>query len=119
MLNEKDLNKAHTDTLKNRGNVKKKQMSKFILRDGLGSDGLHEIRDIKKAHLKVLRRDRLKINKVYRAMIYSDKKMAVRRTRLKKSIDNSTKGTYVKKNYWWRDAYDKEMEEIRARQCNN
>ena len=58
--------------------VKKRCMSKFILKDLLGDDADFEIKDVKKAHEKVLRRERLRVNEVYRAVKYFRGKFDVR-----------------------------------------
>ena len=54
-----------SESLKKLGNVKRKEMSKFILKDLLGSDGEIAVRGIKSKHLKQLKREQMQINQVY------------------------------------------------------
>ena len=50
-LNEKDRDESISNSLKKLGNVKKKLMSAFILKDMLGSDGEFSLQGIKESHL--------------------------------------------------------------------
>ena len=50
------------NSLKKVGNVRKKKMSKLILKDMLGKDGKNQLKQIKKKHEKTLKRKRKKID---------------------------------------------------------
>ena len=113
-LNEKERAAKITSGMKKLGNIKKRRISKFILKDVLGRHGDLAIKDIKKKHLKQLRRYKLKINTVYRAVKYFEQKMSVRRERLRQNIQKSKLGTYSQHRYWWREKYLKIMKEKRA-----
>ena len=61
--------------MKKLGNVKKKAMSTFIMKDLLGSDGEIAVRGLKSKYLKALKRERMQVNQVYRAVKYFKMKM--------------------------------------------
>ena len=56
----------------------------------------------------------MKINIIYRAVKYFDKKMTMQRNQLKKNVAHSKNGSFAKKNYTWRDEYDEMMKTMRG-----
>ena len=92
----KDTKRVETiaELLKKLRNVKKKRMSKFILKDILGSDGANKTRGKNARHLKALRREGLKVNKIYCTVTHFKKKTAIRCARLLKNTKDSKKETY-------------------------
>ena len=110
--NETGKDETIGDALKKLGNVKKREMSKFILKDLLGSDGAIAGIGLKSKHLKELKWERMKVNEVYRAVKYLKMKMDVRRTLLKKNIRESRENTYPRQKYPFFDEYDEIMKTI-------
>ena len=72
--------------MKKLGKVKKREMSKFILKDLLGSGGMIAVRGLKSKHSKEQKREQMKVNEVYRAVKYFKMKMDQSCTLLKKNI---------------------------------
>ena len=105
-LNEKDKDARHSESLKHLGNVKKKCMSLNIMKDMLGFDGDHALKDIKKWREKKVAKERRKINMIFLAYIYFNKKMKERRKRLLDSLNKSKNGTFPRREYGWRDQFD-------------
>ena len=109
---EIEQDETAAESLKKLGNVKRKEMSKFILKDLLGSDGEIAVRGVKSKHLKQLKRERMQINQVYRAVKYFKMKMDRRRILLKKNIKESRENTYPRRKYLFIDEYDEIMKTI-------
>ena len=98
--------------LKKLGNIKKKEMSKFILKDLLGSDGEIAVRGLKSKHSKELKRERMQVNQVYRAVKYFKMKMDQRHMLLKKNIRDSRENTYPQRKYLFIDEHDEIMKTV-------
>ena len=73
-LNDKDREETIANSLKNLGNVKKRRMSAFILKDMLGIDSELALRGIKESHLQTVKKEEMKINNIYRAVKYFKQK---------------------------------------------
>ena len=95
------------------GNIHKKGMSIIIMHDLLGGDGETSIKDIKKSHMKLLRRNQLRVNEMYRSVLYFQEKFKIRRERLKTNLTKSLNKQYEKRSYSWQDEYDAIVKEIR------
>ena len=106
-LNGKDRDEPIINSLKKHGNVKKRQMSASILKDMLGSDGEFSLQGIKESHLMTMKGEQMKMNNVYHAVKHFKRKTAIRRARLKANIEYLKNGTSSKREYSWRDEYDK------------
>ena len=95
------------------GNIKKKGMSSIIMNDLLGADGEATVKDIKKSHMKLLRRNQLRVNEIHRSVLYFQEKFNIRRERLKTNLSKSINNQYERRSYSWQDKYDAIMNEIR------
>ena len=93
-------------SMKKLGNVKKRKMSKFILKDLLGSDAKLAIRGIAKSHQKLQKRHKLRINDIYRAVKYFDQKFKSRRALLQENARKSASESYSRRQYSWLDEYN-------------
>jgi len=109
-LNENEKDQKIGDALKQVGNIKKKKMSNIILLDMLGQDGKDTLKGIKQIRQKILSRDQLKIDNVYRAVTYFDQRMSLRRSILAENTKRSIEKTYVCREYSWKNEYDKIMQ---------
>ena len=92
--------------------MKKKDMSSFIMKDMLGGDGDACLANLKKSHTKTLRAHELRVNEVYRAVKYFNRKFEARMKRLRTSLERSQKKTYATTKYKFRDEYDELMKEL-------
>ena len=93
--NETDRDESILKSLKKLGNVKRKRMSTFILNSMLDSDIEVSLRGIKQLHLKTVKKEKMKINNVYRAIRYIKRRMAIQLARLMANIlEHSKNGTY-------------------------
>ena len=95
--------------LKKLGNVKKKRMIAFILKDVLGSIGEFSLRGIKESHLQTMKKEDMKINNIYCVIKYFKQKNTIQRARLKANIEYSKNGPFSKRGYSWRDEDKEEM----------
>ena len=98
-LNEEERDSSIKGSLQKLGNVKKRRMSTFIMKDMLGDDAKSSLAGVKKSHAKNVRQNKLMINEIYRAVKYFDQKFKIRRNNLEKSIVQSRNQTYTKRNY--------------------
>lgn len=110
-LNEKEREEELGKNMK-KIKMKKKDMSPYIMKDMLGSDGDACIVNLKKSHTKTLRAHELRINEVYRAVRYFNVKFEKRMQRLQVSLQRSQSNTYSTTRYKWREDYDKLMAEL-------
>ena len=72
------------------------------------------MKNVKRNHEKLVRKEVLQINSIFRAVRYFEGKMTVRRKRLEHNISCSENKTYEKKEHWWRDEIESMMETKRA-----
>eukprot|EP00984_Skeletonema_dohrnii_P009331 scaffold3571_cov78-Skeletonema_dohrnii-CCMP3373.AAC.3 len=110
-LNEEVSALKIADSLKKVGNVRKKKMSKLILKDMLGDDGKNQLKQIKKKHEKTLKRKRKKIDDIHKFVQLYEEKMTGRRAILCENIAKSEQNTFESKSYWWKDEYKKLMDQ--------
>ena len=115
MMGETERNETFDESLKKLGNVRKKRMSKHILKDMLGDDTALLVKDIKKNHDKALKKEKRKLDTVYIAVKHFENKMEKRRSMLKENIRKSVGKKYENKEYSWKSDYDDMMKEIRAK----
>ena len=115
MLGDATRNETFDESLKKLGNVRKKRMSKDILKDMLGDDTALLVKDIKKNHDKALKKEKRKLDSVYIAVKHFENKMEKRRTMLKENIRKSVEKKYERKEYCWKSDYDDMMKELRTR----
>ena len=113
-LNETGQNSKISEALKKLGNVQKRTMNSNITKDFYEVAGKNAMKDVKRNHERLVRKEILQINSIFRAVRYFESKMRVRRRRLQKCIDDSVAKTYKKVEYRWRDEIEKLMEEERA-----
>ena len=113
-LNETSRSAKIGDALKQLGNVSKKNMNPNILKDFYGVAGDVAMKNVKKNHEKLVRKEVLQVNSIFRSVCYFEGKMKVRRKRLEHAIACSENKTYKKKEYWWRDEIELIMETKRA-----
>jgi hypothetical protein len=88
-------------------------MSKDILCDGLGVDGDLALKNIKKSHTTLQKKQKRKLEMVYDAVAHFEQKMKKRRIMLHENIKKSKSKTYERRTYWWREEYDAIMAEKR------
>ena len=88
-------------------------MSPFILKDMLGDDATALVKNVGKAHLKSVQRERLIINDIYRCVKYFNHMFEERRKALKINTEKSKNSTYAKPVYWYRDEFRKLVKEKR------
>ena len=117
-LNETERDSKVSEALKKLGNVRKRPMNSNITKDFYEAAGKKAMKDVKRNHEKLVRKEILQINSIFRAVRYFESKMRVRRWRLQKCIDDSVAQTYKKVEYAWRDEIEKLMEEERACQLD-
>ena len=89
-------------------------MNSNITKDFYEVAGKNAMKDVKRNHERLVRKEILQINSIFRAVRYFESEMRVRRLRLQKCIDDSVAKTYKKVEYRWRDEIEKLMEEERA-----
>ena len=70
-----------------------------LLRKG-GVAGDVAMKNVKRNHEKLVRKEVLQINSIFRAVRYFEGKMTVRRKRLEHNISCSENKTYEKKEHW-------------------
>ena len=114
ILNKEDRETNISRNLKKFNDIKKRLMSKYILKDMLGDDGTHAILNIEKAHKKLSRKERMKINDIYRAVKYFNQMLGKRRQLLKTNFQKSKERTYAKPHYACRETYDRMMAQKRS-----
>ena len=112
-MNEAEINTTIVESLKHLGNVQKRPMSPLILKDGVGKAVIKQMKDVKKNHKKIVRRDILRVNSIIRAWLYFHAKMKVRRARLDNNIEQVKSDLYPKRQYSWRNVYTKKMAQQR------
>ena len=108
-MNKGDQETNISSNLKKLNNIKKRLMSKHILKDILGDDGDHTILNMEKAHKKVSREERMKINDIYRAVKILNQMFGKRREFLKTNLQKSKDRTYAKPKHACGDTYDRMM----------
>ena len=113
-LNETSRGAKISDALKQLGNASKKNMNPNITKDFYGAAGDIAMKNVKRNHEKLVRKDILHVNSIFRAVRYFEGKMVVRRKMLEHNIACSENKTYVKREYWWRDEIESIMEMKRA-----
>jgi hypothetical protein len=113
-LNETGRKSKISEALKKLGNVQKRNMNSNITKDFYEVAGKIAMKDVKRNHEKLVRKEILQINSIFRAVRYFKSKMRIRRRRLQNCIDQSVAKTYKKVEYWWRDEIEMLMEEERA-----
>ena len=113
-LNETSRGAKISDALKQLGNPSKKNMNPNITKDFYGAAGDIAMKNVKRNHEKLVRKDILHVNSIFRAVRYFEGKMVVRRKMLEHNIACSENKTYVKREYWWRDEIESIMEMKRA-----
>ena len=86
-------------------------MSKIILKDLLGVDGDHALKDLKKAREKKLKRNKRRIDEIYFAVTHFEDKCRKRRTNLKALAEQSKAGTYSRHRPKWEEEYRSIMNE--------
>ena len=116
-LNENEKDQKIGDALKQVGNIKKKKMSNIILLDMVGQDGKDVLKGIRQLRQKILARDQLKIDNVYCAVTYFDQRMSLRQTILGENTQRSIDKTYVRREYSWKNEYDKIMRRKEQKRC--
>ena len=105
-LNETERETNISGTLKKLGNItKKRSMSPLMLKDMLGADATALGISITKKYRKSKEDDSRIINDIYRSVKYFDQLFEKRRKRLHENIKRSKKGTYVKRQYWYRNEF--------------
>ena len=108
---EKDIKIG--DSLKHMGNVKRRKMSKLILKDMLGIDGAATLKDLKKNREKALARENRKIDNIYLACRFFDKRMQTRREMMRLKTQQSIAGNYTTREYDWKNDYEEIMDQKR------
>jgi len=98
--------------LKHLGNIKKKPMSPLILKDLLGKDGKHCVRNIQSKHEKTQRRQKRKIGMIYGSCKYFDEESSRRMSLLQDSVAKSGNECHEGTAYDWMDEYRTLMETI-------
>ena len=89
-------------------------MNPNITKDFYGAAGDIAMKNVKRNHEKLVRKDILHVNAIFRSVRYFEGKMVVRRKMLEHNIACSENKTYVKREYWWRDEIESIMEMKRA-----
>ncbi len=117
-LEETEPRETIGQSLKHLGNVKKRPMSSLILKDLLGSDGALATKDIKKGHVKSIRKAKRRIDGIYDAVNYFEEKMGKRMKQLDVNIEKSTQKSYKRRRCEWRTEYKVTMTEKRSREQN-
>ena len=77
-MDDNDVNERIGDYLKHVGNVKKRKISKFLLINVLGPEGVMKCKDVKTNRVKILAREKRKIEKVHTAVEHFDLRMEKR-----------------------------------------
>ena len=113
-LNETSRTAKIGEALKQLGNVRKKNINPNISKDFYGVAGDVAMKNVKRNHKKLVRKEVLQVNSIFRAVRYFEGKMKERRKRLEHNIACSANKTYEKKEYWWRDEIESIMEIKRA-----
>ena len=76
--------------------------------------GVEAMKNVKRTHEKLVRKEVMQVNSIFRAVCYFEGKMKERRKYLEHNIACSANKTYEKKEYWWRDEIESIMEIKRA-----
>ena len=85
------------ESLKRLGNVRKKVISKDILKDMLGVDGDVSMVGEKEARENRIRKETRKLNVIYMSVVHFDRKMKRRMEQLKMNTEKSKTNTYARK----------------------
>ena len=112
-LNEHEKDIKIGDSLKHMGNVKRRKMSKLIMADMLGIDGAATLKDLKKNREKALAHENRKIDNIYLACRFFDKRMQTRREMMRLKTQQSIAGNYTTREYDWKNDYEEIMDQKR------
>ena len=84
-------------------------MSRLILKDMIGRDGAAPLTDLKKNHQRRLAREKRKIDNIFLACQFFDKRMQTRREMMQLKTQQSIAGTYTTQEYDWKNDYEETM----------
>ena len=105
-LNDKDRPEQIENALKHLGNVKRRKMATFILKDLIGDEGHDAVKGIKKGHDKLLKREKRSIKRIHTAVDYFEGKMKIRREELAIRSVQSASNTYKRHDEVWRNEWN-------------
>ena len=111
VLDEETRRIQIANSLKRLGNVKRRKISPHILTDYMSSEFHEGLTAMKKNYEDSVRREKMRVNSVFRAVVYFEKKMKTRRELLTESIKRSEGKSYSKPHYSWRERYEQIMKE--------
>ena len=101
-MDDNNVDERIGDSLKHVGNMKKMEISKLHLTNVLGPEGVNKSKDVKTNRVKILAREKRKIEQVHTAVEYFDLRMEKRIEFLVRNTKRLLGQMYILRDYAWK-----------------